>query len=365
MKRGTLRSVTLITLLLVMGTAAVAQESLKEIVMQEGLQWMVGSWKATTDDGQDILITHQWTVDGHAMTSGFEMEGLSSQGLIYFDADAEEVKQFSVNSRGQTSEATWESVDGKAIALTTMQDEYGEATDAGIVYSRVNANAITISIHGRNYGELSDDAWFTLDCKKVRKGIALFNGKNLSGWSYYLVEPDVKMADVWSVRDGLLICKGEPMGYLATKKKYTNFRLIVEWRWAPGQKPGNSGVLLRITGEPQALPKCAEAQLQSGKAGDIYGFHGFQVTGDAARSRTAEGDRIGKLSGVSKIKGNEKEPGQWNTYDITLKGGDLTLLINGEKVNEATGLDIVAGNIGLQSEGGEVHFRTVELTPLD
>ena len=37
---------------------------------------------------------------------------------------------------------------------------------------------------------------------------------------------------------------------------------------------------------------------------------------------------------------------------------------NGEKVNEATGLDVVAGTIGLQSEGGEIHFRTVELTRL-
>ena len=154
------------------------------------------------------------------------------------------------------------------------------------------------------------------------------------------------------------------MGYLATKGKYTNFRLIVEWRWAPGKKPGNSGVLLRITGEPKALPKCAEAQLQSGKAGDIYGFHGFQVEGDAARSRTGDGGLTGKLSGVSKIKGNENEPGQWNKYEITLNQGNLTLIVNGEKVNEATGLDIVSGNIGLQSEGGEVHFRTVQLSPL-
>ena len=51
-------------------------------------------------------------------------------------------------------------------------------------------------------------------------------------------------------------------------------------------------------------------------------------------------------------------------YYVTLKDGDLTLLVNGEKVNEATGLDVVMGKIGLQSEGGEIHFRTVELYPL-
>ena len=201
--------------------------------------------------------------------------------------------------------------------------------------------------------------------RKWGKPTELFNGKDLTGWTYYLVEPDVKMTDVWSVRDGLLICKGEPMGYIATKGKYTNFRLIVEWRWAPGKEAGNSGVLMRITGEPRALPKCTEAQLQSGKAGDIYGFHGFQVKGDAARFRTGENEMIGKLTGVSKIKGNENEPGQWNKYDITLKDGSLTLLINGEKVNEATGLDIVPGTIGLQSEGGEIHFRTVKIMPMD
>jgi len=198
---------------------------------------------------------------------------------------------------------------------------------------------------------------------KPSGGTDLFNGKNLDGWEHYLVKPDVKMAEVWSVRDDLLVCKGEPMGYLATKKEYTSFKLIVEWRWAPGKKAGNSGVLLRITGEPKPLPKCAEAQLKDGSAGDIYGFHGFPVKGDAARSKSAQGKMIGQLSGVSKIKGNEKAPGEWNKYEITLADGDLTLLVNGEKVNEATGLDIVAGKIGLQSEGGEIHFRTVRLIP--
>jgi len=141
-------------------------------------------------------------------------------------------------------------------------------------------------------------------------------------------------------------------------------RLIVEWRWAPGTPGSNSGVLMRITGKPQALPKCAEAQLKHGSAGDIYGFHGFQVKGDAKRIKSAESERTGKLSGVSKIKDMEKKPGEWNKYEITFKGGDLTLIINGEKVNEANSCDVVAGKIGLQSEGGEIHFRTVRLVPL-
>ncbi len=200
---------------------------------------------------------------------------------------------------------------------------------------------------------------------KPEGAVDLFNGKNLEGWEHYLVDRDVKIADVWSVRDGLLVCKGEPMGYLATKKEYTSFKLVVEWRWAPGKPAGNSGVLMRITGKAQALPRCVEAQLKSGDAGAIYGFHGFPVQGDADRAVSAEGKLFGKLSGVKKTQGNEKEPGEWNRYDITLQGEDLTLKVNGEKVNEATGLHVVAGKIGLQSEGGEIHFRTVRLIPLD
>jgi hypothetical protein len=203
-------------------------------------------------------------------------------------------------------------------------------------------------------------------CKSApgSNAIDLFDGKSLQGWEHYLVDPKIKMTDVWSVKDGLLVCKGEPFGYIATKKEYTNFQLVVEWRWAPGTKPGNSGVLMRLTGKHQHLPKCAEAQLKHGDAGDIYGFHDFKVKGDAARFKTAKGDAIGNLLGVSKIKDNENKPGEWNKYEITLDKGDLKLIINGEKVNEATGLDVVAGKIALQSEGGEIHFRTVRLMPI-
>ncbi|OHB75476.1 MAG: hypothetical protein A2W31_16910 [Planctomycetes bacterium RBG_16_64_10] len=187
----------------------------------------------------------------------------------------------------------------------------------------------------------------------------------LSAWDYYLVEPNVKLAEVWSLQDGVLVCKGEPMGYLHTKDDYTNFKLVVEWRWPPGSKPGNSGVLMRITGEPRALPKCVEAQLMHGSAGDFWAFHGFRIDGDPARTSKSDHDQHGQMIGIKKIKDAEKPPGQWNRYEITASDGTITLVVNGEQVNQATGCDVVAGKIGLQSEGGEIHFRRVEIVPLD
>jgi hypothetical protein len=203
------------------------------------------------------------------------------------------------------------------------------------------------------------------DEQEGARPIKLFNGKNLEGWQCHLVEPEVKMEDVWSVEDGILVCKGEPFGFLHTKEKYTNFRLVVEWRW-PDDKPGNSGVLMRVTGDPPTfLAKCVEAQLKHGDAGDIWGFYGFEVAGAKGRFVDIEHEVIGRLKGVRKIEDAEKPAGEWNKYVITLKGDKLNLVINGEKVNQARGLTVEPGTIGLQSEGGVIHFRTVKLIPLD
>lgn len=192
----------------------------------------------------------------------------------------------------------------------------------------------------------------------------LFNGKTLEGWSHFLAD-DTPADEVWSVSDGVLICKGVPNGYLFTDNVYQDFRLVLEWRWAPGREPGNSGVLLRIEGKAISfLPKCVEAQLKHESAGDIWAFYGRSVTGDEARLAKVEGHEVlGDFHGVSKMKMAENAPGEWNRYEIEVAGDTLTLHINGQLVNEARGLDILAGPIGLQSEGAEIHFRNIHIEP--
>ncbi len=187
--------------------------------------------------------------------------------------------------------------------------------------------------------------------------IQLFNGRDLTGWEHFLVEEAARMEDVWSVEEGILVCRGEPRGYLATVNEYESFELVVEWRW-PGE-PGNSGVLMRIAGEPAMLPSSVEAQLRSGSAGDMYGFQGFKIGGDPARLSEVS---IGWS--LARIEGNEKDPGEWNRFEITADGDRITIDLNGKRVNEARNCDVRPGKIGLQSEGGVIHFRTVALTPL-
>jgi hypothetical protein len=204
------------------------------------------------------------------------------------------------------------------------------------------------------------------------QGTRLFNGKDLAGWGHFLVDPKVPASAVWSVQDGVMVCKGDPLGYIYTNAEYTSFKLIVEWRWAPGAaaklgRNPNSGVLMRVNGEPKpkGVPRTYEAQLQSGSAGDVYGFWGMPLEGDAARRREAKGhELLGDMVGFRKIEAAEKPEGEWNTYEITFDGPSLVVFVNGKKVNEATGAAVIPGRIALQSEGGEIQFRRVEIWPI-
>ncbi len=191
--------------------------------------------------------------------------------------------------------------------------------------------------------------------------IVLFNGEDLTGWKPFLVEESAEEGPVWQVRDGVLVCRGEPLGYLYTTASYKDFSLTLEWRWQG--EPGNSGVLLRIAGEAQSfLPRCVEAQLKNGDAGDIWAFYGAALEGSRERFREIEGhESLGDFRGVGKMEAAENPPGEWNTLEITALGENLTVRVNGRVTNEANGLDVVAGPIGLQSEGGEIHFRNIVL----
>lgn len=186
----------------------------------------------------------------------------------------------------------------------------------------------------------------------VQSAGLLFNGKDLTGWTVFSPE-DPGSSPVWSVKDGVLVCAGTPAGYIKTEKSYSDFVLTLEWRWNPETKQaGNSGVLLRVNGEDKVWPRSVEAQLMSGGAGDFWNIGEMKMETDPAR-----------LNGrnTKRMHDAEKPVGEWNRYMIQCIGDKVTLKINGALVNEATGVERVAGPIALQSEGTEIHFRNIAI----
>lgn len=182
----------------------------------------------------------------------------------------------------------------------------------------------------------------------------LFDGASFAGWTHFLTGGG-KPEDVWSIVDGILVCKGHPDGYLRTTEDFESFILHVEWRFSPVTKrEGNSGVLFRLTGPDKVWPKSVEAQLLTRNAGDFYFIDGIAGKSDPARTR---GNHVKKLSM------NENPVGEWNVYEIDADGGSVELRVNGKVLNLATDVQRVAGKIALQSEGTEIHFRNVSIIP--
>jgi hypothetical protein len=168
------------------------------------------------------------------------------------------------------------------------------------------------------------------------------------------------------VKDGIITCKGTPLGAIYRGPEVKNFRLVVEYRWAPGEKPGNSGIFSRIHDPIKPLPPCVEVQLQHGNAGDVLGLQGTRVVGGQPRFFEVKNHAVaGDIAGVKKMENAEKAAGEWNRVEITANVDVYRVVMNGKLINEVPGVAQHVGPIGLQSEGGVIQFRRVSLTPMD
>jgi hypothetical protein len=210
---------------------------------------------------------------------------------------------------------------------------------------------IAIQDHG-------DSVWYRnimiRDLSAARPGeVALFNGKDLTGWTHFLKDGGEAGA-TWSIKDNIITCAGEPRGYIRTTQNFTNFVLTLNWRFEPG-KEGNSGVLFRGQEPDKVWPRSIEAQLQSGSAGDFWNIERFGMVVDPSRT---------KGRNTKHTHANELTVGEWNQYEIIADKGNVTLLVNGEEVNSASDCEEIDGFIALQSEGAPIMFKNITIAPI-
>ncbi len=195
----------------------------------------------------------------------------------------------------------------------------------------------------------------------------LFNGSDLSGWV------DVNTSEeTWSVRDGLLVCTGHPIGVMRSDRQYENFVLHIEWRHM--EAGGNSGVFVWSEGavpEGRRLPSGLEVQMleldwvnQHKKKdgtlppvayvhGELFGAGGLITTPDNPRGRRSKS-----------IENRCKGKGEWNVYDVVCVDGVVKLSVNGKFVNGVSHSSVKKGYLCLESEGAEIHFRNIRIMEL-
>jgi len=194
----------------------------------------------------------------------------------------------------------------------------------------------------------------------------LFNGQDLAGW--IRVNTD---ENTWSVKDGVLICSGHPIGVMRTVRQYENFILHVEWKHIePG---GNSGVFVWSDAKPQEksrLPNGVEVQMLEL---DWVNLH--KVNGEPAPIAYVHGELFG-VGGVETTPDNPRGPrsksienrckprGEWNHYVVVCIDGVIKLSLNGKFVNGISHSSQKKGYLCLESEGAEIHFRNIKIMEL-
>lgn len=177
--------------------------------------------------------------------------------------------------------------------------------------------------------------------RKPGKPVALFNGKDLSGW----LPQNPGQPLNWTVKDGALSNEAKAAN-IYSQKKFSDFKLEIELKVA---EHGNSGIYLRGRHEIQVLDDLGRPPSSHGNGG-IYGF----LTPRVNASRPA---------------------GQWQTVEATLVRNRVTVVLNGttiiedEEIPGITGgaLDSNEGAPGpilLQGDHGPVQYRKVVVTPL-
>jgi len=194
--------------------------------------------------------------------------------------------------------------------------------------------------------------------------VSLFNGKDLTGWK--IPEGD---GGHWKVVDGVIDYDAGSQAVkdknLWTEKSFKNFQLKIDWRIketpftsknmkivmpdgrnkrdASGSEinlvapDSDSGLLPRGSGRAQFNIWCWPVG-----SGEMYGYRTDPKMPPALKAA------------VTPRMNADNDIGQWNTFELTVQGSDVTLMLNGKTVIPKVTLpDLPAeGPIGLQHHGG-------------
>jgi hypothetical protein len=244
------------------------------------------------------------------------------------------------------------------------------------------------TIDARGQDKSSDAGW-----------IALFNGKDLDGWTPKIkgYPLGVNYGDTFRVEDGVLKVAYDKypkfdgkFGHLFYKTPFSHYRLRIEYRFVGDQCPGgpgwafrNSGVM--IHGQPpetmrkdQEFPVSIEVQFLGGNGRDNRPTANVCTPGT---NIVMGGKLIRQHCTDSKSKTYHGD--QWVTVEAVVHGnGVIKHIVNGETVleYEKAQLDdrdpdgrrmikndeimLNGGSLSLQAESHPIEFRKVEILPL-
>ena len=167
--------------------------------------------------------------------------------------------------------------------------------------------------------------------------ITVFDGSNLNNFN--------RVGDAnWRIDNGIVVADlgGKDASYLVTKESYGDVQIRAEF-WVDSD--ANSGIFIR-----------AQNPAKIG-ADTSYEVNIFDKRPDPSYG-------TGGIPNIAPTMVPLKVGGQWSTYDITAKGSQLTIVLNGVKTVDVRDTKFAKGPFALQYGGGVVKFRKVQIRPI-
>ncbi len=153
----------------------------------------------------------------------------------------------------------------------------------------------------------------------------------------------------WRAEGGAIVADKGKGGYLVSKNSYKDFQVRAEF-WA--DTTTNSGVFIRCTDPNKVTATNAyEVNIYDRRPEPDYG--------------------TGAIVNVAKVSPMPKAGGKWNTYEITAKGSQLTVVLNGVQTVSVQNSQFAQGRLALQyglgpkdAPGGPIKWRKVQIKSL-
>ena len=172
---------------------------------------------------------------------------------------------------------------------------------------------------------------FGMDASKT---VVMFDGKSIANWN------QVGNAN-WRVAESMIQAdKGN--GFLVTKEAYGDFYMTAEF-WSEADT--NSGIFIRLSNPTT-----------------ITASNSYEVNIFDKRPNQAFG--TGAIVGIAEVSPMPWAVGRWNTLEITARGTQLQVSMNGARTVDVRDGKHARGPIGLQHGSGGIKFRNLQITPL-
>jgi hypothetical protein len=171
--------------------------------------------------------------------------------------------------------------------------------------------------------------------------VTLVDNTNMGDWDRVGIEAN------WRMEEGALVADkkvsgGDGTSHLVTKQKYKDFQIYAEF-WASDD--ANSGIFIRCA-DPKRIGArtCYEVNIFDQRKDPTYG--------------------TGSIVYFTEVNPMPKAGGKWNTFEITAKGRQITVLLNGHKTADLHNGMFEEGHFTLQWGSGVIKWRKVAVKPL-